>query len=145
MYYQPKYVHKYNNCARVHGNITSVCSKLTTVVKLITVAYLITAAKLITYLFNCSKYNIQSTCYFIQAVFYHWTTSAEIEKLASCSPNQRLPLFAWAKNLYLHCLVLVGSRNVFNRDFKIELKQIQGLMEDWLKITLKPTTNAIYI
>jgi len=31
---------------------------------------------------------------------------------------------------YPCCLVLVGSRNGFERDFTIELKYIEGLMED---------------
>ena len=33
------------------------------------------------------------------------------------------------KKLYPYCLVLVDSRNGFERDFKIELKQSKGLME----------------
>ena len=37
------------------------------------------------------------------------------------------------KKLYPNCLALVGSRNGFERDFTIELKLIEGLMEDWLK------------
>ena len=35
------------------------------------------------------------------------------------------------KNLYPHCLVLVGSRNGFKRDFTIELNEIEGLAVDW--------------
>ena len=35
-----------------------------------------------------------------------------------------------SKKLYRYCLVLVGSRNGFERDFTNELKQIEGLMED---------------
>ena len=35
-----------------------------------------------------------------------------------------------SKKLYPYCLVLVGSRNGFERDFTIELKEIKGLMED---------------
>ena len=38
-----------------------------------------------------------------------------------------------SKTLYPYCLVLVGSRNGFERDFTIELKWNEGLMEDWLK------------
>jgi len=35
-----------------------------------------------------------------------------------------------SKKLYPYCLELVGSRNGFRRDFTIELKYIEGLMED---------------
>jgi len=35
-----------------------------------------------------------------------------------------------SKKLYYYCLVLVGSRNGLERDFKIEFKQIEDLMED---------------
>jgi len=31
------------------------------------------------------------------------------------------------KKLYAHCLVLVGSRNGFERCFKIKLKQLRAL------------------
>ena len=47
-------------------------------------------------------------------------------------PHQRPPAVSLSKKLYSHCLVLVGSRNVFERDlhkqiiacFTIELKPI---------------------
>jgi len=35
-----------------------------------------------------------------------------------------------SKKLYPYCLVPVGSRSGFERDFTIELKEIEGLMED---------------
>jgi len=35
-----------------------------------------------------------------------------------------------SKKRYTHCLVLVGPRNGLERDFKIKLKYIEGLMED---------------
>jgi len=35
-----------------------------------------------------------------------------------------------SKKLYSYCLVLVGSRNGFERDFTIKLKYIEGLIED---------------
>ena len=35
-----------------------------------------------------------------------------------------------SKTLYPYCLVLVDSRNGFERDFTIELKLIEGLVED---------------
>ena len=34
------------------------------------------------------------------------------------------------QELYPCCLVLVGSRNGFERDITIELKEIEGLMKD---------------
>ena len=34
----------------------------------------------------------------------------------------KAPLFIWGNTLYPYCLVLVGSRNGFERDFTIELK-----------------------
>ena len=39
-------------------------------------------------------------------------------------PHQSLPLFLLASNP--HCLVLVGSRNGFKRDFTIKLKQLRA-------------------
>ena len=43
-----------------------------------------------------------------------------------------------SKKLYPYCLVLVGSRNGLERDITIKLKQIEGLMEDWLKCQISP-------
>ena len=50
------------------------------------------------------------------------------------------------------CLELVCSGNEIERDFTIELKQIEGLMEDWLKWEISPlvkyphgSDNAILI
>jgi len=40
------------------------------------------------------------------------------------------PVVYLSKKLYPNCLVLVGSRNGFERDFTIELNEIEGLMED---------------
>ena len=45
------------------------------------------------------------------------------------SPINR-PVVSLSKKLYSYCLVLVGSRNGFERDFTIKLKQIEGLIED---------------
>jgi len=35
-----------------------------------------------------------------------------------------------SKKLYPYCLVLFGSRNGFERDFTIELKSVECLMEE---------------
>ena len=40
------------------------------------------------------------------------------------------PVVSLSNNHYPYCLVLVGSRNGFERGFTIELKQSEGLMED---------------
>jgi len=46
----------------------------------------------------------------------------------------KAPVVSLSKKLCPYCLSLVGSRNdVFERDFTIVLKLIEGLMEDWLK------------
>ena len=45
----------------------------------------------------------------------------------------KAPVVTLSKKHYPYCLVLVGSRNGFERDFTIALKGIEGLMEDWLK------------
>ena len=50
----------------------------------------------------------------------------------------KTPVVSLSKKLYPCCLVLVGSRNGFERDFTIELNYIQGLMEDWLKCQTSP-------
>ena len=42
----------------------------------------------------------------------------------------KAPVVSLSKKLYPYCLVLGGSRNGFERDFTIELKLIEGLMED---------------
>jgi len=42
----------------------------------------------------------------------------------------KAPLVSLGKTLYPYCLVMNGSRNGFERDFTIELKQIEGPMED---------------
>ena len=42
----------------------------------------------------------------------------------------KAPVVSLSKKLYPYCLVLVGSRNAYEQDFTIELKQIEGLMED---------------
>jgi len=51
----------------------------------------------------------------------------------------KLPVVTLSKKFYPYCLVLVGSRNRFERNFTIKLKQIEGLMEDWLKMSNRPT------
>ena len=51
--------------------------------------------------------------------------------------HQRPLLFSWSRNCP-YCLVLVGSRNGFVRDFTINLNKIEGLMEDWLKCQISP-------
>ena len=38
------------------------------------------------------------------------------------NPTKGFPFFSLSKTLYLHWLVLVGSRNEFGQDFTIELK-----------------------
>ena len=40
------------------------------------------------------------------------------------------PVVSLSKKLYPYCLVLVGSRNGFERDFTIKVKIIEGLTED---------------
>ena len=45
-------------------------------------------------------------------------------------PPSKVPIISFIKNSYPHCLVLVRSRNGFERDFTMELKQIEGLIED---------------
>jgi len=45
----------------------------------------------------------------------------------------KAPVVSLSKKLYPYWLVLVGSRNGFESDFTIELKQIEGLVEDLLK------------
>jgi len=42
----------------------------------------------------------------------------------------KAPVVSLSKKIYPYCLVLVGSRNGFERDITIELKYIEGLMED---------------
>jgi len=39
-------------------------------------------------------------------------------------------MFPSANNLNPHCLVLIGSRNGLKSDFTIDLKTIDGIMED---------------
>jgi len=41
----------------------------------------------------------------------------------------KAPVESLSKKLYPYCLLLVGSRN--QRDFTIELRSFEGLMEDW--------------
>ena len=53
----------------------------------------------------------------------HLTRNVEV---VGSSPV-KVPL---SKKLHPYCLVLVGFRNGFERDFTIELKQIEGLIED---------------
>ena len=48
------------------------------------------------------------------------------------------PIVSLSKKLYPYCLLLVGSKNGFECDFTIELKWIEGLMEDWLKCQISP-------
>ena len=50
----------------------------------------------------------------------------------------KAPFVFLSKKLYPYCLVLVGSRNGFERIFTIKLKWIEGLMEDWLKCQISP-------
>ena len=40
--------------------------------------------------------------------------------------------------LVVSCYVLVGSRHKFKGDFAIKLKQIEGLMEDWIECQISP-------
>ena len=47
-------------------------------------------------------------------------------------PTSKAPVVSLSKELYLYCLELVDSRNGFERDITIEIKLIEGLMEDWL-------------
>ena len=54
------------------------------------------------------------------------------------SDSSKAPVVSLSKKLYPYCLVLVGSRNRFERGFTIKLKQIEGLMKDWLKCQLSP-------
>ena len=44
----------------------------------------------------------------------------------------KAPVVSLSKKHYPYCLVLVGSMNGFECEFTIKLKQIEGLMEDWL-------------
>ena len=53
------------------------------------------------------------------------------------------PVVSLSKKLYPYCLVLVGSKNGFERDFTIELKQFEGLMEDRLKCQISPSLNIV--
>ena len=46
--------------------------------------------------------------------------------------HQRIPLFAWARNVFPTCTVLAGHRYGFEREFRIEL------MGDWLKCQKSP-------
>ena len=53
------------------------------------------------------------------------------------------PVVSLSKKFYPYCLVLVGSKNGFERDFTIELKQFEGLMEDRLKCQISPSLNIV--
>ena len=46
-------------------------------------------------------------------------------------------------NSYTHCLVLVGSRYGFERDFTIELKSIEGIVEDRLICQISPLVKIV--
>ena len=50
----------------------------------------------------------------------------------------KAPVVSLSKKIYPYCLLLVGSRNEFEGDFTIELKWIEGLIEDWLKCQISP-------
>ena len=52
--------------------------------------------------------------------------------LISYPARSKAPVVSLSKKLYPYCLVLIGSRNGFEPDFTIELKQIEGLVEDRL-------------
>ena len=60
----------------------------------------------------------------------HWVASLtrNVEVMGS-SPIKGPHCFLELE-FYPYCLVLVGSRNGFERDFTIKLKSIEGLMED---------------
>jgi len=57
--------------------------------------------------------------------------------------HQKFPVISFIKNSYPHCLVLVGSRNGFERDFTIELKQIEGLIVDSNLCKKAPSLNNV--
>ena len=50
----------------------------------------------------------------------------------------KAPVVSLSKKLYPDCLVLVGSRKGFERDFTIKLNWVEGLMVDWLKCQISP-------
>ena len=50
----------------------------------------------------------------------------------------KAPVVSLSKKLYPYCLVMVGSRIGFERDFTIKLNLIEGLMEGWLKCQISP-------
>ena len=64
----------------------------------------------------------------------HWVArlTCNVEVVGS-SPIKG-PVVSLSKRLYTYCLVLVGSSNGFEREFTIELKKIEGLMEDDLNV-----------
>ena len=61
----------------------------------------------------------------------HLTRDQWIPVSREFEPNQRPPLFPLSKKLYSNCLVLVGSRNGFERDLH---KQKQCLFHNQTKI-----------
>ena len=71
------------------------------------------------------------------------------EEVVGSSPI-KATVVSLSKKRYPYCLVLVGFRNGFERNFTTELKQIEGLMEDWLKCHISPLdkymfkTNTVY-
>ena len=86
--------------------------------------------------------NLTSCKDYLLTFLYIYGTSSHITKpsvarlthnwsVVVWAPSKAL-LFPWPKKLYPYCLVLVGSRNIFECHFIIKLKYIQGLMEDWL-------------
>ena len=55
--------------------------------------------------------------------------SARNVKVVGSNPIEA-PVVSLSKKLYPYYLVLIGSRNGFERDTTIELKYTEGIMED---------------
>ena len=55
----------------------------------------------------------------------------------------KCPVVSFSKKLYPYCLILFGSRNGFECDITVELKNSEGLMEDWLKCQISPLLNIV--
>ena len=77
----------------------------------------------------------QYTCTFFNVnkpVFEFFSVSHLTEEMVKFywAPS-KAPVVSLSKKLYHYCLVLVGFRNWFEHDFTIELKWIEGLVEDW--------------
>jgi len=81
--------------------------------------------RLFLYFSNDIMYSI---CFYSNKKLYTCSTYVCIGRTPS-----KAPVVSFVKELYPHCLVLVGYRPGFDHDFSIEHKSIVGLMEDLVK------------